>query len=191
MLGLGHGEYLYLMAIYVNSAGKPIINSSGAPIDCSTCPCGPVGTVTCCHNALLSACYTFPIAGITTNTAGCVGNLCPSLNDTYTMNHVSGCTWRSAEKVIGLCTDCGDSVKATLDIQAANFTFFCDSSSLKCVWRVVITQDGAGDPCNDYAITYIGCFLKTDDPLTDKVLTFDSSNTLCKDFPATITLSAC
>lgn len=179
------------MGVYVTSSGNLIVDGSGAPIECSECPCdnGPVGTINCCLNELMAACYSFSIAGITDNAATCSGGHCSDLNGSYTMNWVSACIWRSDEVVIGFCDGCGDSVKATL--QVSNSTLFDPCGANKCQLLMTITQDGADDTCFRYSITYRACLAKTDDPLAPIVLSFVSGSAECANYPATITLNAC
>jgi len=122
--------------------------------------------------------------------ANCVGNQCGSLNGTYEMNWTSTCSWKSATKFIGFCTNCGDSVRAQLGASAGTVFGPPTCNANYCRWTLTLTHDASSDACNDYGITYTACFLKTSDPLADKVLNFESASTDCKSFPATITITA-
>lgn len=112
---MGHGEHLHLMAIYVNSAGKPIINSSGAPIDCPTCPCS--SGVTCCFTAPVPTCLEIVFSGVTNGTC----TACASFNSTYELIYgsygPSACQWRSDGPQ---SIDCGTPATIRVDLYILN-----------------------------------------------------------------------
>lgn len=196
MLLVGHWEYLHVMAIYVNSSGQPIINSSGAPIDCSHCPCDEEeeGTITACHNDLVSACMSIPVAGFTDNGGDaqpCGPVLCSDKNDTWVLNWVSGTTWQDTKAIACPGGECVDTIIATLSISSLpGFLGPCFDAN-KCLWRLTMGGDNAEEDCGGSTTVWEACFPKTDDPMTPKVLTLLSNGAMCSTPPATVTVSPC
>ena len=163
------------MAIFVNSAGAPIINNSGAPILCTTCPCD--AGVTCCFNALVPTCLQVSVSGVTDGGA-CAE--CSQYNTARQITNGGACEWT-------LTIDWNDCDGAFTGLQMGVFLNIVEASPTECT--VTLEIDAAGG--TEYAeTTYEATLLKTDTlPWT---LDFVShTGTECATFPATATISAC
>lgn len=175
------------MAVYVNSAGKVLLNASGTPMLCSTCPCNQTCTeyivgdpdcpgVECCFDAPVATCYTAAFPSITD------GVDCTQCNEVIAgpwefdfTGDVGTCQDTNNTGIVGECAGGG---VVLLQISASG-------GDCRVILKVF---DGVGFST---AALYQADFAPGYDVTQGFLLDYVSDDGSCNNWPATVQVSAC
>lgn len=150
------------MAFWRAQDGTIIVDGTGKPINCATCPCeGAVECPSDCSGC--SASYGATVAGLT-------GDCCSMGNGEYTItqDEIDNCTWD------GSATD-GWSYVASVEVACVNGA-----------WTVTYTLDSRVYPCTAGPDVWVGTIAAADCPAGEYTLTHTIGDNCSGDITVTI-----
>lgn len=127
------------MSFRLNSSGQLLVNNSGQPIDCSTCPCsvactsGTCDDTLCCRANPASVLLTVPTGTFAGGPFPCSSGDCSGLEGEFVLTNTAGCVYISTGS--GIC-----------NIVADPSTFTCKNlfgSAMEFQYRFTLTAIGA------------------------------------------------
>lgn len=125
------------MAVYVNSAGKVLLNASGVPMLCTTCPCDQTTT---CAGYEFPRQYGFSFSTVVAPDGGCVD--CANYNTAWTVD-----LCLSTDESLDTC-DCVHPhyVDACLGYSSEIYTCDDDLGGLNPNWQWALKIEYVGTP---------------------------------------------